>query len=783
VRTETVQRVAINYPFSKFLDIDSASFSGVWKGTIEVPDQDQTIDINFCLERAEASLKIDGASVTPFIKRSRTITYAFSKGRHDIQVNFINHWHTTGLNVSFTRTPSLTTSQARSRIAALAPSGATVYSASISESGNLFNEVKVGLDGPARPVFLVLSSVDAVHWVIDNSGKASIRGVFLDSQGPGSTVAGGGDIPIYRFPGLRFDTEDLTQRAAELLDLFGRPASQVIGEHSPKELRFLAANDKSPAAASAQARVHPSGMAAVPADTFTMGEPAKSGKDLVGSAHAVSLKGFSIGRTEVTQAEWEAAMGSNPCSFLSDFLPVNRVTWFDAIRYCNKRSEAEGLRPAYAENGDEVTCDWSANGYRLPTEAEWEYAARAGQAALYAGSGALGDVAWCSDNASGVVHTVGEKKPNDLGLYDMSGNVAEWCWDSWGDPSLQQGKDPRGPDAGSFRVVRGGGIHDSEAWLRVSARATSDPCLADVAVGFRVVRSEGAGGPPLLTRKAAPTGGTGQPASVSQDPAAPRGMVAVPGGIVTMGDTAGTGNREPTYSATVSGFFLSRTELTQAEYLQFCQETGANYPAWMEPGHAYNAKNVQDKYYDGLVGPGMDAWPILGVSWYDAVAYCNWRSLKEGLSPAYAVNGRIVNCDWKANGYRLPTETEWEYAAKAGRSGESLPYAGSARIEDVGWYRSNCEGATHPVAQKKPNGFGLFDMSGNAFEWCWDWYADDAGGAGSDPRGPDTGTQRVIRGGSFLGSFWTVLVSGRSEDYPGSTEYNVGFRLARGGSQ
>jgi formylglycine-generating enzyme required for sulfatase activity len=208
--------------------------------------------------------------------------------------------------------------------------------------------------------------------------------------------------------------------------------------------------------------------------------------------HEVTVRGFFIGRTEVTQAEWEAAMGSNPCSFLSDFLPVNQVTWFDAVRYCTKRSEAEGLRPAYTVNGGEVTCDWSANGYRPPTEAEWEYAARAGQAAVYAGSGVLGDVAWCSDNANGVVHTVGERKPNDLGLYDMSGNVAEWCWGWYADDAGgvdASSVDPRGPDTGAQRVIRGGSFLGSFWTLLASGRSEDYPGSTEYNVGFRLARS------------------------------------------------------------------------------------------------------------------------------------------------------------------------------------------------------------------------------------------------------------------------------------------------------
>ncbi|GIO54773.1 transcriptional regulator [Paenibacillus rhizosphaerae] len=232
---------------------------------------------------------------------------------------------------------------------------------------------------------------------------------------------------------------------------------------------------------------------------------------------SMTLSDFYIGKYEVTQAEWANVMGGNPSAFKGDQLPVEMVSWYDAVEYCNKRSIQEGLKPFYNIDKDRkdpnninendqikwtVTVNQGANGYRLPTEAEWEYAASGGlegKGFKYSGSNKAEDVAWYWRNAgdkylSGdwnwpVIESnhnrtkpVGTRKSNELGLYDMSGNVREWCWDWYGDSTVRQG--------GSFRVVKGGGWIGDISNTEVSFRGKFDPNGYGPDQGFRVVRGK-----------------------------------------------------------------------------------------------------------------------------------------------------------------------------------------------------------------------------------------------------------------------------------------------------
>jgi formylglycine-generating enzyme required for sulfatase activity len=168
------------------------------------------------------------------------------------------------------------------------------------------------------------------------------------------------------------------------------------------------------------------------------------------------------------------------------------------------------------------------------------------------------------------------------------------------------------------------------------------------------------------------------------------------------------------------------------------------------------------------------------VNWYEAVEYCNRLSLKEGLTPAYRGSGDAIVCDFNATGYRLPTEAEWEYAAKGGNKNFlSYEYSGGNSVDRVAWYSENSGNSTHPVGTKQANDLGLYDMSGNVYEWCWDWYGSYSGGSQSNPVGASSGSDRVLRGGGWDDAVWFVRSAIRSLIPPSYRYANLGFRLVR----
>jgi formylglycine-generating enzyme required for sulfatase activity len=210
--------------------------------------------------------------------------------------------------------------------------------------------------------------------------------------------------------------------------------------------------------------------------------------------HEVRLsRSFQLSPVQVTQGLYEVVKGNNPSHFkTSAEHPVERVSWFDAVLFCNALSDLCGFSPAYTlGDGDKpsVSCDFSSSGFRLPTEAEWEYAARAGQDLSYSGSNNADEVAWHKGDSGGRTHPVGQLKPNAWGLYDMSGNVWEWCWDWKGSYPRNASVDPSGPSTGSGRVLRGGSWNYWPASHRSAFRDWSIPAMAGNILGLRLSRS------------------------------------------------------------------------------------------------------------------------------------------------------------------------------------------------------------------------------------------------------------------------------------------------------
>ena len=243
-------------------------------------------------------------------------------------------------------------------------------------------------------------------------------------------------------------------------------------------------------------------------------------------------------------------------------------------------------------------------------------------------------------------------------------------------------------------------------------------------------------------------------------------MVLIPAGTFQMGNTCkgvGWNDEKPVHTVTLTNsLYISKYEVTQEQY------------------EAVTGKNPSNFKGENL--------PVETVSWYDAVSFCNKLSQIEGKSPCYIVTGSNVICDWEANGYRLPTEAEWEYACKAGTN--TAIYSGNLIYEDstpldpnldnIGWYVSNSLGKTHPVGQKEANAFGLYDMSGNVWEWCWDRYDTTyTSESRTNPKGSPTGLCRVFRGGSWFGSAYYCRSSHREYYFPENKYYYVGFRIVR----
>jgi len=223
----------------------------------------------------------------------------------------------------------------------------------------------------------------------------------------------------------------------------------------------------------------------------------------------------------------------------------------------------------------------------------------------------------------------------------------------------------------------------------------------------------------------------------------PPDMVFVEGGNFLMGSEDGEPEEQPIHKVAVSSFYIARYEVTVAQYREFCRETGRAMPETPKWGW-------------------HDASPIVNVSWNDAQAYCKWLAQKTGQP------------------YRLPTEAEWEFAARGGVKTKKFRFAGSNNLDEVGWYDKNADRKTHPVGEKMPNELGIYDMSGNTWEWVNDWFDSDyyAKSPKKDPQGPPRGSMRVMRSGSWINYEGDNRIAIRISNLPNETGPFFGFRVA-----
>jgi len=512
----------------------------------------------------------------------------------------------------------------------------------------------------------------------------------------------------------------------------------------------------------------------VAAGRFDMGANDSDAADREKPVHRVILtRPFWIGKCEVTQKQYEQVMENNPSRFEGADNPVENVSWNDAIEFCKKltdKEHASGRLPASYK-------------YTLPTEAQWEFAARGGNNSKgykYSGSDDLDRVGWYYENSGDKrlddsswstdklssnnceTHAVGQKSPNELGLYDMSGNVWEWCSDWYDLDYYDSGAmtNPTGASSGSFRGGRGGSWYSYARYCRSADRVGLTPASLDGNLGFRLclqtkndIDTES-----NIIKTAVSNGSVAINSKLDKMLQDSKQWIAHLGNEVTMellpvgagsfdmgsNDSDADSDEKPVHRVTLTKpFWIGKYEVTQKQYEQIM---GSN------PSSFKGADN-----------------PVEKVSWNDAMEFCKKLTEKEHDS------GRLP-LDYK---YTLPTEAQWEFAARGGNESRGYKYSGSDDLEKVGWHRDNSDKKPHSVGQKSPNELGLYDMSGNVYEWCSDWYDSDYydGGSMTDPTGTSSGSFRVGRGGCWHYIARYCCSALRHWHTPTSKYGDLGFRL------
>ena len=561
--------------------------------------------------------------------------------------------------------------------------------------------------------------------------------------------------------------------------------------------------------------------ATIPPGMFAMGSAssdAYSNEFPVTQVHI--SRPFEIGNFEITQGQWHAVMGSNPSrnSACGANCPVESVSWSDTQEFLARLNAAE--------DGYE---------YRLATEAEWEYAARAGTTGDR--HGPLDSIAWHIGNSGDRIRPVGLKAANQFGLHDMIGNVFEWVGDWYGSYPGGTVIDPIGPISGAERVARGGSRHHGPRQNRSSRRYHSGADKRYSDAGFRVVR----------VARSTLLGGTlrfGEPARFlipsTQAGRLQNGarsyVVDVPTGA--RGLTLALASDDLEVDLDIYVRYQADTQPSQYDW-KATQSSGNEV---IEIGHGSSPPLREGRYYISLLlfrpqgaaasgtltasltmdtaGPAgiefvgildgsfamgsvspdayVDERPVTQVlisqrfemSKYE-VTQGQWKAVIGSNPASYTecgLNCPVVSISWNdtqnflttlnAAGdgyeYRLPTEAEWEYAARGGTTTDRY-----GSLDEIAWHGGNSGNRIHPVGLKDANRFGLHDMIGNVYEWVSDWYGPYQGGAVTDPRGPSSGSLRVMRGGSKHNGPRSNRAPDRESDHVNSRYSNVGFRVLR----
>ena len=545
-------------------------------------------------------------------------------------------------------------------------------------------------------------------------------------------------------------------------------------------------------------------MIKVDGGTFMMGS--NNGKSNEKPVHEVTLSPYHIGETEVTQALWKAAGCVNRSYYKGSKLPVHDVMWVESQEFIRRLSVLTGYR------------------FSLPTEAQWEFAARGGNVSegyQYAGSNDIAPVAWYHDNSNvdGIwIHEVATKQPNELVLYDMSGNVEEWCIDRYYAYSGGAQVDPVWPgaeDEFDDCVIRGGSCFTAANQCRVTARDWFWNQGLEYDKGLRLALQDEKpvalgvsednvelmeGGVATVTL----SNGKGAYHAQSSDQNVAAGyiedsmlyivamwsgtatftiwddqsdlqaevlvrvakecnaggvtfkMMPVEGGTFMMGNTweqdissvNGLELPEPVHEVTLSSYSIGQTEVTQELWTAVMGYNPSEHNEWQ------NFINPQG--------------PVENMTWDECMEFIARLNEMTGLH------------------FRLPTEAEWEFAARGGNRSMPYSYSGSRYLNEVAWNEDNADhwqggGVYGPqtVALLLPNELGLYDMSGNVRELCQDWYGPYSAEPQTNPTGPETGNKRVTRGGSFADDDNRCSCAGRGHTYEFPFEGGnlLGFRL------
>ena len=533
----------------------------------------------------------------------------------------------------------------------------------------------------------------------------------------------------------------------------------------------------------------------IPPGSFMMGSDSGDGDER--PVHKVTINySFDLGKTEVTVAQFKAftkATGykTQAEKFGGVFLcpspdklgydhkvnwqnsnfpqtpdhPATCLSYYDAIAFCK------------------WLCEKTGENYRLPTETEWEYACRAGSTTNQ--NADIEQITWFDMTSPGHPSPVAQKNPNPWGLYDMQGNVAEWCCDKYHfnynharpDGTVNNYTCISIPKA-ARRVLRGGSWCSPKSKCTPSFRLPAPSIFTQTGTGFRIVRlKKPESATPLPAVETPPK----IPNTKNQLPETDSlsvndidfNFVRIDPGTFVMGsdsnyiDQYGWKYEFDKHPVTIDyNYYLATTEVTLEQFTLFVEQTGYATDAekhgfvftCIPEGSPWHYQILADWQFPGFIQ--TDSEPVTHITWYDAVEFCAWLSEKTDRD------------------IRLPTEAEWEYACRAGSTGN---YAAS--LNEMGWNQWNCEFRTHPVAQKKPNTWGLYDMHGNVWEWVLDLWTPNAEDVPHDGS-PNLDSPRhdipgVIRGGSFANPPWLCASHSRMRITLGPrAHYNNGFRIA-----